>query len=157
FRLRGVGASTFSGTITLNNNVKGEFQTSVSSTQFSPGGTGKVVMTAGDAALGGTTNAVTATGGFTEFNIRNNSTGNALLGNNFEITGTGLASINIPGSAPTGALSTLGSLKMGPNQELTVYDSTGNVQTVAFQSVSLNGSTTFSPKKPTFGATTAVG
>ena len=157
FRLRGIGASSFSGTITLNNNVKGEFQTTVSGTQFSPGGTGKVVMTAGDAALGGTTNAATATGGFTEFNIRNNSTGNALLGNNFEIVGTGLASINIPGSAPTGALSTLGSLKMGANQELTVYDSTGNVQTLAFQSVSLNGSTTFSPKKPTFGATTAIG
>ena len=157
FRMRGVGASNYSGTITLGNNVKGEFQTTVSGALFSPGGTGKVVMTAGDAAIDGTTNASTTTTGFTEFNIRNNSTGDALLGNDFEITGTGFATINLPGSAPTGALSTMGNLKMGPNQELIVYDSTGNVQTVAFQSVSLSGSTTFSPKKPMFGAATTVG
>ena len=46
---------------------------------------------------------------------------------------------------------------MGPNQELMVYSSTSTVQTLAFQSASLNGNVVFSPKKPGFGATTASG
>ena len=54
-RLRGTAASNYSGTITMNNNTKFELQTTVAG-PFSPGGTGTIVMTAGVASLGNTTN-----------------------------------------------------------------------------------------------------
>ena len=55
-RLRGTAASNYSGTITVNNNTKFELQTTVAG-PFSPGGTGTIVMTAGVANLGNSTNA----------------------------------------------------------------------------------------------------
>ena len=70
-----------------------------------------------------------------------------MLGNNVQITGTGMVSINMPGSAVAGSLATLGNLKIGANQELAVYDSTGTVQTAAFHSVTLSGSATFLAEK----------
>ena len=96
FRLRGAGASTYSGTITLNNNVKGEIQTSVAG-PFSPAGSGTIVMVAGDAALGNSVNAATLTGGYSEINIRNLlASGTATIGTNMSVTGTGLVVLNLP-------------------------------------------------------------
>ena len=55
FRINGTNTSTFSGTITLPNNVKGElFGTTAGST--TPAGTGNMILTAGDAAYGNTLN-----------------------------------------------------------------------------------------------------
>jgi autotransporter-associated beta strand protein len=157
FRLRGTGTSTFSGTITISNNVKGELQTGVT-TPFSPAGTGKIRLVGGDATLGGAVTAATAANGYSELNIRNNSTNHAYLGNDLEMIGTGLATLNPLGSAPTNALSTMGNLKIGGGQELGVIRNSGQPQIVAFQSVTLTGGEpVFSPKTPGFGAAGASG
>lgn len=152
FRLRGT-ASTFSGTLMLGNNVKGEMQAATAG-PFSPAGTGKIVMTCG--AYNGTNNVYApAAGGFSELNVRNNYAGDTVFGNNVEITASGLAVLNMAGSAPAGAVSTLGDLKVGGGQQVGVYKSSGTVQTVKFQTVTLTGgNATFSPFTPGFGATT---
>lgn len=54
-----------------------------------------------------------ASGGYSEFNVRNNSTGDTFLGNNVEMLGSGWANINLLGSAPTNSISTLDNLKIG--------------------------------------------
>ncbi len=156
FRLRGTGLSDFSGVINIGNNVKGELQTSVVGA-FSPAGTGKFLIAAGDATLAGTLTTNTTTGGYSEFNLRNNSTGNSTFGNDMEVTGTGLALLNPLGTAPVGAVIGMGNLKVGAGQELGIYLASGNTHTIAFNSVTLNGSAIFSPRTPNFGVATAVG
>jgi fibronectin-binding autotransporter adhesin len=159
-RLRGTATSDYSGTITLGHNVKGEIQ-SIQTTDlgtFSPAGTGKFVLVAGDAALGNTQNAATTANGYSEFNVRNNSLGNITFGNNVEISGTGLTLMNPLGTAPVNAVTTMGNLKIGGGQELGVFLNTGNAHVIEFPTVTLNGGTaTFSPKTPGFGPTASIG
>jgi autotransporter-associated beta strand protein len=156
FRLRGTAASDFSGTITLSNNVKGELQTTVAG-PFSPAGTGKIVVVCGLYDGNGTATAPVS-GGFSELNIRNNFTNHSYLGNNVEVIGAGLATLNPLGSAPSNAVSTMGNLKIGDGQELGVIRNSGQPQTVLFQSVTLTGGNArFSPRTPGFGAATASG
>jgi fibronectin-binding autotransporter adhesin len=157
FRLRGTLASGFSGTITLGHNVKAELQSSVAGL-FSPGGTGNFVLTCGDAALGNTNTAASATNGFSEFNLRNNSSGNVIFGNDVELAGAGLAIINPLGTAPSGATVTMGDLKIGGGQELGLYLASGNAHVVVFPTVALTGGqAAFSPKTPGFGSATSTG
>lgn len=156
FRLRGTGTSDFSGTIILSNNVKGEIQSSVAG-PFSPAGTAKIIATCGIADLNGTATAP-ASGGFSEFNIRNNFTTNSIFGNDLELIGQGLVTLNPLGSAPTNSINTMGNLKIGAGQELGVIRNATQPQIVFFRSVTLTGGTaTFSPKTPGFGAPTATG
>ncbi len=161
FRLQSVNASDYSGTITIGNNVKGELQNSTPG-PISPAGTGKIVITAGDAVLGGSLNAATLTGGYSELNLRNNTPvatlpGNTTMGNDVTVAGTGLALINPLGTAAVGAAVSMGNLTIGTGQELGIYLASGNTHVVAFNSVTLKGTATFSPSKPGFGAATAVG
>ena len=51
----------------------------------------------------------------------------------------------------------MGNLTIGTGQELGIYLASGNTHVVAFNSVTLKGTATFSPLKPGFGAATAVG
>ncbi len=159
FRLRGAGASTYSGTITLNNNVKGEVQTSVVG-PFSPAGSGNIVMVAGDAALNNSPNAGTLAGGYSELNIRNLlASGTATIGTNISVTGAGLVVLNLP-SAPGGLRTVMGSLRVGDGEEVAAWKSTttGTPQTLEFTSATLTGGTvTLSPKKVGFGAANADG
>ncbi len=152
-RFRGTGASNYSGTITIGNNVKGEIQVAVAG-PFSTVGTGKVILTAGDAALAGGLNAVTAAGGYSEFNIRNNFGNTINVPTNFEVAGTGLTVMNLPAGSGT-LLQIVGNLKIGAGQEIALWkSSTGatTFQRLEFSSVTLTGgNATFSPKKPNFG------
>jgi len=119
FRLRGTAVSDFSGTLTLAKNVKGELQTSVAG-PFSPAGSGKIVLTCGN--YFGTNGLLgPGVGGYSELNLRNNSAGDTVLGNNIELIGSGLALLNPLGSAPSGAKVTMGNLRIGGGQELGVY------------------------------------
>ena len=162
FRLQGTNPSDYSGTITIGHNVKAELQTATVGPQ-SPAGTGKIVLTAGDAALGNTTNAVTTTGGYSELNLRNNNpaapapAGDTTLGNDVQIAGSGLAILNPLGSAVTNSVVNMGTLRIGTGQELGVYLASGNTHVISFQSATLSGTAKFSPKTPGFGATTSVG
>jgi autotransporter-associated beta strand protein len=157
FRLRGTLISGYSGTITLGHNVKGELQTAVVGS-FSPAGTGNFVLTCGDATLGNSTTAASTTNGFSEFNLRNNSSGNSTFGNNVQLAGSGLTLINPLGSAPNGAAVTMGNLKIGGGQELGLYLSSGNTHLVVFPTVNLTGgNATFSPKTAGFGSAASVG
>jgi autotransporter-associated beta strand protein len=160
FRLRGLAASDFSGTLTLSNGVKGELQTTVAGpTQFSPAGTGTIALVCGN-YLGNntTTNATPGNAAYCEFNLRNLSTGNALLGNNVVILGSGFTTVDPLGSAPAGASVTMGNLTIGNGQELGVYLSAAPMHVVVFPTVSLTGGVIkFSPKTPTFGAAASVG
>ena len=105
FRLHGTGDSDYSGTITVGNRVKFELQTSQAG-PFSPMGTGKVVMVGG--AFDTTTN-----GSYSEFQVRNLSGGNTIVGNDIEVTGTGLADLNFPAAVTGGITVTMGNLKIG--------------------------------------------
>jgi autotransporter-associated beta strand protein len=157
FRFRGTGVSDFAGTVVFGNNVKGELQTG-SVGLYSPAGTGKLIVTAGDATLAGTLTTQTTTGGYSELNLRNNSTGNATFGNDIEVAGTGLAVLNPLGNAPIGAIIGMGNLKIGAGQELGIYDASGNVHAAAFNSVTLTGgNATFSPRTANFGTAGTVG
>jgi autotransporter-associated beta strand protein len=157
FRLRGTGPSTYGGTITLGNNVKGEIQSAVPGGPFSPAGTGKFVMTAG--AYYGTNGLVApVVGGYSELNVRNN-TNDTVFGNDVEITGSGLAILNMAGSGVSGATaaSTMGNLKVSGGQTVGVYKASGNAQVVKFTSATLTGGNpVFAPFIPGFGALTAV-
>jgi autotransporter-associated beta strand protein len=147
FRLRSTAASTYSGTITLGNTVKGDLQTSVAG-PFSPAGTGTIVLTAGTIVPG------TNQGTYSEILLRNNFTASTTFGNNLEIAGTGLASLNPLGSAPANSITTMGNLKIGDAQELGVNTNTGGPIVVAFPTVTLNGGiAAFSPKTPNFSFT----
>jgi fibronectin-binding autotransporter adhesin len=113
---------------------------------FSPGGTGKFVLT------GGTYTAASTNGNYSVINIRNNSAGNAILGNDFEVAGTGFAMFNMPGSAPVGAITQIGNLKIGNNQTAGVYRNAGNLQVLQVTSVTLTGGTsTFTSNPIGFG------
>ncbi len=158
FRINSANSSSFSGTIVLANNVKGELfgQTSGNTT---PAGTGNIILTAGDAALGNTLNTLTSAGGYSELNLRNNATGSQVYGNNVQLTGTGLAVINPLGTAPAGSSVALGNLQIGAGQTLAVYlASSFSTHPVVFQSVTLTGGiATFAPKLNGFGATNSTG
>jgi autotransporter-associated beta strand protein len=158
FRLRGTGNSAYSGTITVGNNVKFELQ-SATAGAFSPAGTGKIVMTAGDASLNNQLTTVTTTGGYSEINLRNNTNPSAdiTFGNDVAITGTGMVIFNPLGSAAAGTRITMGNLSVGTGQEVAVYLGAAPDHVLEFKTVTLNGTATFSPKKPGFGATTSIG
>ena len=124
----------------------------------SPAGTGKLRLTAGDAALGNTVNAATTTVGYSELNLRNNSTGSTTFGNDIEVVGTGLAIVNPLGSAPAGTTITMGNLKMGGGQELGVHLGAEPNHPIIFTSATLTGGDAkLSPKIPGFAATTVPG
>jgi len=156
FRLRGTAVSDYSGTLTLSNNVKGELQTSVAG-PFSPAGTGKVVLMCG--TYNGTNSLGAPTiGGYSELNLRNNGTGDTVLGNSIELAGSGLALLNPLGTAPLGAKVTMGNLRLGGGQELGLYLSANPSHNIVFPTVTLTGGTIrFSPKTPDFGALASVG
>ncbi len=140
-RLQGTGASDFSGTITVNNRVKFELQTGQAG-PFSPMGTGKVVMVAG------TYEAATTNGNYSEFQVRNTIGGTTTVGNDIEVTGTGLADLNFPAAIANNVV-VLGNLKVGAGQVLGVNKNNGTYQ---FSNVTLNGTPTLSPNTPNFGA-----
>jgi chondroitin AC lyase len=156
FRIRGTGVSDFSGNLTIGNNVKAEIQTSVAGS-FSPIGTGTLLLTAGDHTSGGVLTATT-TGGYSEFNLRNNSSGNTTFGNNVTILGTGLTLLNPLGTAPSGDSVTMGALTIGNGQNLGVFLNNGNAHPVFFPSVTLTGGAiAFSPKPQGFGSNGTTG
>ena len=158
FRINASNSSNFSGTLVLQNNIKSElFGTTAGNT--TPAGTGTIILTAGDAALGNTLNTITTTGGYSELNLRINTNGNQVYGNNVDVTGAGLAIINPLGTAAAGDSVTMGNLQIGNNQALGVYvAASSSTHPVIFQSVTLAGGTaTFEPKPNGFGATTAPG
>src|SRR5262249_44580961 len=132
FRLNGAGVADFSGRLIIGNNVKGEIQSTVVGS-FSPAGTGTIVLTAGDHQVGGNL-SITTTGGYSEFNIRNNSTGNVVFGNNVEVVGTGITLLNPLGTAAATFTTALGNLKIGGGQELGVFLNTAPAHTVIFTS-----------------------
>ena len=152
FRLRSVNASDFSGTLILSNRVKGELQTTVAG-PFSPAGTGKVVL------YGGVLTNNSLTGTYSELNLRNNSAGATVLGNDVELAGTGLVVLDPLGSAAAGSSVTMGALKLGAGQELGVnLNGSGPDHPVVFQSVTLTGgNATFSPKTQGWNTTPQIG
>jgi autotransporter-associated beta strand protein len=155
FRLRGTGSSDYTGTITVSNNVKAELQTTVAG-PFSPANTAKIVMYGGayDAT---NTQTGPASGGYSEMNLRNNSTANTTLGNNIELAGSGLVVLNPVGSAPASASVAMGNLKIGGGQQVGIYLGSTNSHTVIFSTVTLTGgNATFSPRIPAFGTTNAA-
>ncbi|TAK98314.1 MAG: hypothetical protein EPO07_12185 [Verrucomicrobia bacterium] len=161
-RFRGTTASDYSGTITVDNNAKSEMRVAGAG-PFSPVGTGKFILTCG-AYNGGNTVNSPGSGGYLEFNIRNNNTvgnGDTYIGNDFELTGSGAVVLNLLSDgtgAPAGAIATLGNLKIGGGQELIGYRGSGNIHVAKFSSVTLTGGdVTFSPKSQTFGAVGQVG
>lgn len=156
FRMRGTAASDFSGVITLGSNVKGELQTAVAG-PFSPAGSGKVVVTCG-VYYGTNGTLAPGIGGYSELNLRNNSAGDTVLGNDIEFAGTGLALLNPLGSAPLGAKVTMGNLRVSGGQEVGLYLSANPSHNIVFPTVTLTGgSVRFSPKTPDFGAVASVG
>lgn len=152
FRLRGLAASDFSGTLVLSNGLKGELQTTVAG-PFSPVGAGKIVVCAGVL----TNNTVNGT--FAELNLRNIGSSSTTFGNDVEIYGSGLAVIDPLGTAPVGSSVTMGNLKIGDGQEVGVdVNGTGPDHTVIFPTVTLNGGIcTFSPKTPNWNTTPQIG
>ena len=143
-RLRSPLASDFSGSITLSNTVKGELQTTVAG-PFSPAGTGKIVL------YGGVLTNNTVNGTYSELNLRNQTAGATVFGNDIELAGSGIAILDPLGVAPSGSTVTMGNLKIGNGQELGVnLNGTANPPTnhpVVFPTVTLNGgNATFSPK-----------
>ena len=152
FRLRGTAASDFSGTLALSNRVKGELQTTVTG-PFSPAGTGKLVL------HGGVLTNNTLTGTYSELNLRNNSTGSTVFGNDVELAGTGLAVLDPLGSAPAGSTITMGNLKIGGGQELGVnLNGSGPDHPVVFPTVTLTGGNAwFSPKTIGWNTTPQIG
>jgi fibronectin-binding autotransporter adhesin len=144
FRLHGTD-SDYTGTITVDNHVKFELQTSQSG-PFSPMGTGKIVMIAG--AFDTTTN-----GSYSEFQVRNLSGFSTAVGNDITVTGTGLADLNFPAAVTAGVTVTMGNLKVGAGQILGINKNNG---TYVFNNVTLNGTPTFAPNTPNFGANGAA-
>ena len=145
FRLHGTGDSDYTGTITVGNRVKFELQTSVAG-PFSPMGTGKIVM------VGGTFDTTT-NGSYSEFQVRNLSGFNTVVGNDIEVTGTGLADLNFPAAVTGGITVTMGNLKVGAGQILGVNKNNG---TYVFNNVTLNGTPTIATNTPNYGANGAA-
>ncbi len=151
FRLRGTSPTNYSGTITLNNRVKGELQTSEAGT-FSPAGNGKFVLVGGAFEGGGTLN-----GTYPILNLRNNAGDiDTIFGNDVEMSGPGFASLNPLGNGTVTTTISMGSLRLGAGQHLGVNRSTAPTSIVAFGNLTLTGGTaTLSPRTPGFG--TGVG
>ncbi len=147
FRLRGTGASNYTGTITVATGAKAEVQTTVAG-PFSPAGTGKFIVTGGTFAPG------TINGNFSVLNVRNNGAGNTIVGNDVAIAGTGFAFFNVLGTSPAGSVSLMGNLTIGDNQAASPYRQTGNLQVLQFSGVTLTGgSATFAPSPIGFSLT----
>jgi fibronectin-binding autotransporter adhesin len=146
FRLRGTGASDYSGVITLGPRVKFELQ-STTAGNFSPMGTGSIVATAGTAT--GTLN-----GTYTQIQTRVNTASlSTNFGNNVTISGSGVVNFNIIGAANT--TSTFGNLTIGGGQSAFFNKNDNGIRTVVFPTVSLTGgNATFSVWDPSFGSTT---
>ena len=145
FRLRGTGASDYSGTITSGNQVKTEVQTGQAG-PFSPAGTGKFVFTGGTFTGG-------LNGTYSQFNIRNNSGVNTIIGNDVEVTGLGFVNMNLAGNPPVDSVVQMGNLTIGAGQILGVNTNSANSQILAFSSVTLTGGEpVFSPNTLGFGA-----
>ncbi len=151
FRIRGTSPTNYSGTITLNNRVKGELQTSEAGT-FSPAGTGKFVLVGGAFDGGGTLN-----GTYPILNLRNNNGDiDTIFGNDVELSGPGFATLNPLGNGTTTTTITMGNLRIGDGQHLGVNRTTAPASIVAFGNLTLTGGTaTLSPRTPGFG--TGVG
>lgn len=146
-RFNAVNDGLYTGTITLGNLVKAEIKTVVADA-FSPVGTAKFVLTCG------TNDPGQLTGTYCNFLVRNDSGGDATFGNDIELSGTGLATINPLGTSASGTLTRMGRLKIGDGQNLGVYRTSGNLITVVFPTVTLKGGTsTFSPKPSSFLST----
>ena len=163
-RFRGTGASDYTGTIIVTNNSKTELQVSGSG-PFSPVGTGKFQLYCGQYDGNG---ALTApgTGGYLEFNVRNNNTnGDTVIGTDLELLGNpgpgffNAVVINSLGSAPNGSVATMGNLRIGDNQELIGYKAASSATNgVKFSSVTLTGgNATFSPHSSSFGVARQAG
>lgn len=131
FRLRGP-SSNYSGTITVPESGKLELQTSVES--GSPMGTGKLVLN------GGAT-TTTVNGTYSIVNVRNQTTGNATLGNDVKVLGFGATYLNLIGTAADGSVTSFGNLEIGANQTLAAVATNSLEYTVAFESVTLAGGT----------------
>jgi autotransporter-associated beta strand protein len=115
---------------------------------FSPMGTGSIVMSAG--SFGGS-----RSGTYSQLNLRNNTGGDTMIGNDVEVTGTGLVNFG-PAStgeqAPAGSRIIMGNLQIGGGQIAAVNKNGPISQIVQFSSVTLTGGdATFSPKTPAFG------
>ena len=147
-------ASDYSGTIIITNNAKSELLI-VGPGPFSPVGTGKFLLYAG-LYEGNNTLTGPATGGYLEMNFRN--TGTTTGSNDFEIVGSGAVVFNGLGS-PNGAITTIGNLQIGNNQELIGYRAAGTTtNSVQMASVTLTGgNATFSPHSSSFGVATQAG
>jgi autotransporter-associated beta strand protein len=148
FRLRGTGPSNYSGTITLNNRVKGELQTSEAGT-FSPAGTGKFVLVGGTFDGGGS-----LTGTYPILNLRNNNGDiNTIFANDVELSGPGFASLNPLSNGTTTTTITMGNLRIGNGQHVGVNRTTAPTSIVHFVGATLTGGiATLSPRTPGFGA-----
>jgi fibronectin-binding autotransporter adhesin len=148
FRLRGAGASDYSGTITIGQQVKFELQSGTAG-NFSPMGTGKIVATAGT-VLGGLNGTYAQVQ--TRLTADNLSTS---FGNSIEITGTGVVNFNIIGNANTTSI--FGNLRIGDGQSAFFNKNDATIRTVVFPTVTLTGGTaTFSVFDPSFGSTNAT-
>ena len=90
-------------------------------------GTGKIVMVGG--SFDTTTN-----GSYSEFQVRNLSGLSTVVGNDIEVTGTGLADLNFPAAVTGGITTTMGNLKIGTGQILGVNKNNG---TYVFNNVTL--------------------
>ena len=148
FRLRGAGASTYSGTITAGPNVKVEMQSgTLGPAQFSPAGTANFILTAGTQVAG------SANGTYSEILVRNNSAGDIFLGNNITLTGTvaggtAWAFVNTVSTAPgvsaadpLGSVSGVGNVTLGDQEGFGSYRMAGNVAAVRVTGVTLTGGT----------------
>lgn len=150
FRLRGANSPDYTGTITVGNSVK--FELEAKSASGSGAGTGTLVFTAGTIDNG-------TNGTYTLINLRNNSGGNTVLGNNVQIAGTGTTLLNLingggsainPPPLPPGSTTTFGTLQIGAGQTLAASAvNTSVLQTVIFGTVTLTGGeATFQPGIP---------
>ena len=156
-RINTTNASTFSGNITVTNNTKAELFATVAGNN-NPVGTGTIFMQAGDVALNGTNLTLTANDGYSELNLRNNTSGNVSFPNNVFVLGSGVTVINTLGTAGNGITASLGNLTIGNGQTLAVYFSSNLDHPAGFASVSLSSSgATFAPQLPGFGNTGAIG
>lgn len=147
--------STFSGTVFVSNNTKGELSFgSPADASFSPIGGGQIVMLAG--GYYGTNGMWSPFGtGYSELLLRNNGAGLVTAGNNLSLSGTGAAIVNAIGAYSV----VMGQLTLGNDQELIGYKASGGVtNVVTFSSVSLTGgNATFSPHSVAVGATNQTG
>jgi fibronectin-binding autotransporter adhesin len=158
-RFRNTNAiSDFSGTIIYTNGNKGELLTMTQDgASYSPIGTGKLILYAGNYLGTNGTLALADGTGYTELNIRNNGAGSVNIGNDITIMGTGAAIIN--GLAGSNGV-TMGKLTIGAGQELIGYKASAApavTNVLIFPTVSLGGSATFSPHSTSFGATSQFG